>query len=112
MAVEASGGLDYLIFGTIFPTTSKPEGHPVAGPEALRAAVAACRLPVLGIGGITLENVDRVAAAGAAGVAAIGLFLGSRSGSGIAGSRYREHSARLRRRTDPLNSTVFGSEPP
>lgn len=76
---EAAGGLDYLIFGTIFPTASKPEGHPLAGPEALRAAVAACRLPILGIGGITVENVDRVAATGAAGVAAIGLFLGRHS---------------------------------
>jgi thiamine-phosphate pyrophosphorylase len=78
VAVEAgaAGGLDYLIFGTMFPTASKPEGHPLAGSEALRDAVAACRVPVLGIGGITLENVDRIAATGAAGVAAIGLFLG------------------------------------
>jgi thiamine-phosphate diphosphorylase len=75
VAAEGGGGLDYLIFGTMFPTTSKPEGHPLAGPEALRAAVAACRVPVLGIGGITLENVGRIAATGAAGVAAIGLFL-------------------------------------
>jgi len=81
VAAEASGGLDYLIFGTMFPTTSKPEGHPVAGSEALRAAVAACRLPILGIGGITLENVDRIAATGAAGVAAIGLFLGRQAQS-------------------------------
>jgi thiamine-phosphate diphosphorylase len=79
MAADAGGGLNYLIFGTVFPTNSKPEGHPLAGPEALRAAVAACRLPILGIGGITLENVDRVAATGAAGVGAIGLFLGSPS---------------------------------
>jgi thiamine-phosphate diphosphorylase len=77
VAAADGGGLDYLIFGTIFPTTSKPAGHPLAGPEALRAAVAACRVPVLGIGGITRENVDRVAATGAAGVAAIGLFLDS-----------------------------------
>jgi thiamine-phosphate diphosphorylase len=76
---EAGGGLDYLIFGTMFPTASKPGGHPLAGPEALRAAVAACRVPILGIGGITLENVDRIAATGAAGVAAIGLFLGGQS---------------------------------
>jgi thiamine-phosphate diphosphorylase len=79
IAADTGGGLDYLIFGTVFPTNSKPEGHPLAGPEALRAAVAACRLPMLGIGGITLENVDRIAATGAAGVAAIGLFLGNRA---------------------------------
>jgi thiamine-phosphate diphosphorylase len=75
VAAEKCGGLDYLIFGTLFATTSKREGHPLAGPERLRAAVAACGLPILGIGGITLENADRVAATGAAGVAAIGLFL-------------------------------------
>jgi thiamine-phosphate diphosphorylase len=79
LTAEAGGGLDYLVFGTMFPTTSKPEGHRLAGPEALRAAAAACRLPILGIGGITLENVDRIAATGAAGIAAIGLFLDSRS---------------------------------
>jgi thiamine-phosphate diphosphorylase len=79
IAADAVSGLDYLIFGTVFPTNSKPEGHPLAGPEALRAAVTACRLPMLGIGGITLENVDRIAETGAAGLAAIGLFVGSRA---------------------------------
>jgi thiamine-phosphate diphosphorylase len=75
VAAENGGGVDYLIFGTVFRTTSKPEGHPLAGPEALRAAATACRLPILGIGGITMENVARVGAAGATGIAAIGLFL-------------------------------------
>jgi thiamine-phosphate diphosphorylase len=97
VAAEATGGLDYLIFGTMFATASKPEGHPLAGPEALRAAVAACRLPMLGIGGITLENVDRIAATGAAGVAAIGLFLGSRAlEADIASIRRRFPVARTR----------------
>jgi thiamine-phosphate diphosphorylase len=95
VAAEGGGGLDYLIFGTIFPTASKPEGHPVVGPEALRAAATACRVPVLGIGGITLENVDRVAATGAAGVAAIGLFLDSQSAD-VASIRRSFHGARLR----------------
>jgi thiamine-phosphate diphosphorylase len=97
LAAETGGGLDYLIFGTVFPSTSKPEGHPVAGPEALRAAVAACRLPILGIGGITLENVDGIAATGATGVAAIGLFLGSQSmEADIASLRRRFAAARSR----------------
>jgi thiamine-phosphate diphosphorylase len=79
VAAESGGGLDYLIFGTMFQTASKPTGHPLAGPEVLQAAVSACRLPILGIGGITVDNADRIAAAGAAGIAAIGLFLGSHS---------------------------------
>jgi thiamine-phosphate pyrophosphorylase len=73
-AVAAAGGLDYLILGAMFPTASKPPDHPLAGIESLRAAVRACRLPILAIGGITLDNAAHVASAGAAGLAAIGLF--------------------------------------
>jgi thiamine-phosphate pyrophosphorylase len=68
--------LDYLVMGTMFATTSKGEGHRLAGPEGLRAMVPRVDRPVLGIGGITLENAPQIADAGAAGIAAIGLFLG------------------------------------
>jgi thiamine-phosphate diphosphorylase len=95
LAAAGGGGLDYLILGTMFPTTSKPQGHPLAGPDELRKAVVACRIPILGIGGITLENVDRIAAAGAAGVAAIGLFLDSQSAD-IASIRRSFAAARSR----------------
>ena len=37
--------------------------------------VRAARMPVLAIGGITGERLDDIAAAGAAGFAAIGLFM-------------------------------------
>ncbi len=78
VAAEAAGGLDYLIFGTIFPTISKPAEHRLAGIETLRAATQACRLPVLAIGGVTLDNADQIVSAGAAGLAAIGLFANNR----------------------------------
>lgn len=65
--------VDYLVFGTLFETASKP-GRVAAGTDTLAAAVHATRLPVLAIGGVTLERVAAVARAGAAGVAAIGLF--------------------------------------
>lgn len=74
IAAEAAGGCDYLIFGTVYESRSKPAGHPVAGVDALARVCAAVRLPVLAIGGITIERIPEVAAAGAAGVAAIGLF--------------------------------------
>jgi thiamine-phosphate pyrophosphorylase len=73
-AVEAGGGCDYLLFGTVFPTDSKPEGHVVAGVAALQRVCARVRLPVLAIGGIAEGRVSEVARAGAAGLAAIGLF--------------------------------------
>ncbi len=73
-AVESAGGCDYLLFGTVFPSASKPADHPVAGVGALAAVCRGVRLPVLAIGGIAIDNADAVSAAGAAGIAAIGLF--------------------------------------
>jgi thiamine-phosphate diphosphorylase len=73
--VAADEGADYVIFGTVFPSGSKPRGHRTAGLDALAAAAAAVRIPVLAIGGISLNTVAAAAEAGAAGVAAIGLFF-------------------------------------
>ena len=73
-AVEADGGCDYLVFGTVFPSTSKPSTDAIAGPDALREVCARVAIPVLAIGGISIENVSQVAASGASGIAAISLF--------------------------------------
>lgn len=75
VGVVGEGGLDYLIFGTVFPTASK-EGITPAGVFGLAAAVAAVPVPVLAIGGITLELAPQIARTGAAGFAAIALFAG------------------------------------
>jgi thiamine-phosphate pyrophosphorylase len=70
-----AGAIDYAVFGTVFGTTSKSPGHPLAGIEGLRRAVEGASVPVLAIGGITLEHLGDIAATGAAGFAAIGLFV-------------------------------------
>jgi thiamine-phosphate pyrophosphorylase len=74
IAAEGAGGCDYLVFGTVFESESKPAGHRVAGLGALAEVCAAVRLPVLAIGGITPARVPDVVKAGASGIAAIGLF--------------------------------------
>ena len=67
--------VDYLVFGTVFESTSKPGCAPAGSSELAR--VARCSsAPVLAIGGVTLERLPAVRAAGAAGIAAIGLFVG------------------------------------
>ena len=71
---EREGGCDYLFFGTVFPTASKPDQHPVAGVDALRAVCAHVSLPVVAIGGVTVGRAREIGAAGAAGAAAISLF--------------------------------------
>jgi thiamine-phosphate pyrophosphorylase len=71
---ERDGGCDYLIFGTVFPSASKRADHPVAGAGLLARVCASVRLPVLAIGGMTVERAGEIAAAGAGGLAAIDLF--------------------------------------
>ena len=74
-SLTGADAVDYLIAGTIFMTRSKPELTEPAGLERLSVICAVAQVPVLGIGGIDLEKAELVAAAGASGVAAIGLFI-------------------------------------
>jgi thiamine-phosphate pyrophosphorylase len=67
-------GADFIVFGPVFPTTSKP-GVAGVGVRALAEIVRETDVPVYALGGITPERVKEVAAAGAAGVAGISVFL-------------------------------------
>jgi len=73
MAAER-GGADYLFFGPVFATPSKAPYGPPQGLDRLAEVCRAVSLPVLAIGGITLENCVSCLSAGAAGIAAIRLF--------------------------------------
>jgi thiamine-phosphate pyrophosphorylase len=77
--VALAAGADYVIAGTVFPSVSKPAARPaqLLGLEGLRNIVKASAMPVLAIGGITPDRIEAVLAAGAAGVAGIGLFIDS-----------------------------------
>jgi thiazole tautomerase (transcriptional regulator TenI) len=66
----AQAGADFLLFGNVFESASKP-GRAAAGLEALRAVTRAVPCPVIAIGGITPERVPEVVATGAHGVAVI-----------------------------------------
>jgi thiamine-phosphate pyrophosphorylase len=65
-----AGGADYIGFGPCFATQTKLNPDPVVGLEAL-ARVCALGVPVVAIGGITLETVAAVARAGASAAAVI-----------------------------------------
>jgi thiamine-phosphate pyrophosphorylase len=68
------GGADYLLFGTVFATASKPD-RPGTGIAGLVDAVTEAKgLPVLAIGGVTLDNAGQLARTRCAGFAAIGQF--------------------------------------
>ena len=80
--------VDYLTFGNVFPTESHP-GVPPKGVEELAKVVEAVDVPVLAIGGISLENLDLVLQTGCAGIAVIGAILAD-ADPGRAARRLRE----------------------
>ncbi len=63
IAAEVEGA-DYIGFGPLFATPTKP-GRPAIGLEEIRRVHAAVALPIFCIGGIKLENLETVIAAGA-----------------------------------------------
>ena len=69
-------GASYVAVGDTFGTSAK-EGTRPASPQRLAQVKAAVRLPVIGIGGITKDNVAEVMAAGADGVAVISAVCGA-----------------------------------
>src|SRR5438034_162462 len=69
LAAEVAGA-DFIVFGPVFETPGKL----AVGVDPLRTVASAIKIPVLAIGGITLENSPAVLAAGASGIAGIRLF--------------------------------------
>jgi thiamine-phosphate pyrophosphorylase len=57
-------GVDYIGFGPIFATPTKPDYSPI-GLDEIRKVHEAVRIPIFCIGGIKLENLAEVIAAGA-----------------------------------------------
>jgi len=64
--------VDYLGFGPIFPTASKPDAETPQGIAGLRDVRQLTDLPLVAIGGITVAKAPEVRAAGADAVAMIG----------------------------------------
>jgi thiamine-phosphate pyrophosphorylase len=71
-AAARQGIADYIGFGPIYPTASKERTDPVQGLEGLRLIRSRVSLPIVAIGGITLQTMPDVLAAGADAVAMIG----------------------------------------
>ena len=72
--VAARKGADLFIAGTVRPTASK-RGVDYLNEDGLRGIVGATAKPVLGIGGLEVNDVPLLTAAGAAGMAAVGAFI-------------------------------------
>ena len=77
LGVEAQAhGADYVAFGSFFPSSVKPNA--VRAPlDLLREAKKSLRVPVVAIGGITIDNAPQLIEAGAVAVAVITAVFGA-----------------------------------
>ncbi|SFN48790.1 thiamine-phosphate diphosphorylase [Formivibrio citricus] len=71
-----AAGVDYVAFGAVFASGTKPEARR-ASLELIKQARAEITLPIVAIGGITPHNAAQVVAAGADCVAVIGALFES-----------------------------------
>ena len=67
-------GANYVLLGPIFETPSKLGYGPPLGLESLRRAASMVSIPILALGGITVERAWQCREAGAAGFAGIRIF--------------------------------------
>ncbi|RME64452.1 MAG: thiamine phosphate synthase [Nitrospirae bacterium] len=70
-------GADYIGFGPVYGTTTKPDALTPRGLQALKTVSEAVSIPVVAIGGIKLENLKEVLDAGASAVAVASGILSS-----------------------------------
>jgi thiamine-phosphate pyrophosphorylase len=96
LAAAAREPIDYLAIGPVFHTGTKATGYQAVGLEMVQRATGA-GLPVVAIGGITVENARTVVDAGASSVAVISDLLAK----GDPEARVRAFLARLGPRASP-----------
>src|SRR5262245_30989204 len=99
----ADPAADYVAFGPIFESGTKT-GRPARGVEALESVAAVRRKPLVAIGGITADNLDRVLDAGADSVAMIGGLMRG----GAIEDNTRRVLDRIRRRRPPGRIYLVG----
>lgn len=76
VAAERAGA-DYIGVGAVFGTSTKKNARNIT-PEQLRKIVDVVSIPVVAIGGIQAENIDRLSGSGVAGVAVVSAIFGAK----------------------------------
>jgi thiamine-phosphate pyrophosphorylase len=106
-------GADYIGVGPIFPTTTKPDAGEALGLDRLAEIARTVSIPVVAIGGMTLENVAGAFGAGASGAAVVAAVVSAEDMAAAARAFKRRigEILRARRGGDPLGGSHPGGSP-
>ncbi len=98
-------GADYVGVGPVFATATKPDAGEPLGLERLAGIAASVAIPVVAIGGITIDNVAKVFEAGAGGAAVVSAVVSAKD-IAAAARALKHRIAEVRR-----SARVAGSRP-
>jgi thiamine-phosphate pyrophosphorylase len=87
-------GADYIGCGTVFTTATKQDAGEVIGVEGLLRVVETVPVPVVGIGGITVERAREVVRSGAAGVAVVSSVMSASDPAAVVRTMLRHFADR------------------
>lgn len=117
VAALPAGTVDYLGVGVIHPTTTKPGHPPVQGVDGFARLAAAARdgdgsaVPCVAIGGIGLDDVAPLRAAGAAGVAVVSAICAAPDARAAVAAFLREWASAGRGTSDRRSSSEAYRDP-
>jgi len=107
-AAERSGA-DYIGVGPVYPTGTKP-GRQAVTLDYVRQVAAEIRIPWVAIGGIHLQNVDEVLAAGASRICVVSAIVGSDDAQAAARA-FRSRIAAARAKATVVETAASMAEP-
>lgn len=98
-------GADYLGVGAVFTTGSKDDAQDVSF-ETLKAICEAVDIPVVAIGGITYDNVSKLAGSGICGIAVISAIYGQKNITSATKALYNKTSCVINNSNDIDNINI------
>lgn len=107
VAALPAGVVDYLGVGVIRPTDTKPDHPPVLGIDGFRSLIETCAVPCVAIGGVDIDDAERLRDAGAAGLAVVSAICAAVDPKQTAQSFLR----RWRASGTPRVLSIAGSDP-
>lgn len=102
-----AGTIDYLGVGVIRPTSTKPDHPPALGIDGFGALVSTTALPCVAIGGVGIDDTDRLRDAGAVGIAVVSALCAAVEPAEAAAEFIR----RWRSAGTPRVLSIAGSDP-